>query len=260
MSFYTTAAIDLDDTLLHGDGSISKATLMELEQWQADGRQIVIATGRPPRSIGAVLPPSLQSVPWVCYNGAEIRLQDECIYTNYIPADDAQSIIAQILEEMPGALIGLEINNTLYLNRTTQRNTPYEVVDLATMTEPTAKILVFNETKAALPELACLFPPSAVPLYSARYPHFIQILATNCNKATALEHWATEHEANTNGHALQHFVAFGDDTNDVEMVAACALGVAMANAVAEVKAVADQITLTNNEDGVAKTLAALRAA
>jgi len=244
------AAIDLDDTLLRSDGSISSRTVAELTRWQKAGRQVVIATGRPPRSIGHALPESLQSVPWVCYNGAEIRLNGECIYANHIPADDTQAIVALILEEMPNALIGLEIDGTLHLNRHAQRTTPYEVADLATLCHPTAKVLIFSETNEALPKLASAMPTTAQPLYSVRYPHFIQILANDCNKASALQHLAT-----TMAHSLADFVAFGDDTNDVEMVAACGMGVAVANAVDEVKAVADQITATNNDDGVATVLA-----
>ena len=249
---YTIAAIDLDDTLLRSNGTLSTTTEDTLTRWQATGRQIVIATGRPPRSIGHVLPPSLQGVPWVCYNGAEIRLNGECIYTNHIPAADTQTIVLQVLDEMPGALIGVEVAGTLYLNRHAERATPYEVADLVTLEQPAAKVLIFSETKEPLPSLASAMPPSAQPLYSARYPHFIQILATNCNKASALEHWVEAMQ-----HALADIVAFGDDTNDVEMVAACGRGVAMANAVAEVKAVADEITLTNDEDGVARILTKL---
>ncbi|MCB0083122.1 MAG: HAD family phosphatase [Caldilineaceae bacterium] len=110
---YTIAAIDLDDTLLRSNGTLSTTTEETLARWQATGRQIVIATGRPPRSIGHVLPPSLQGVPWVCYNGAEIRLNGECIYTNHIPAADTQTIVLQVLDEMPGALIGVEVAGTL---------------------------------------------------------------------------------------------------------------------------------------------------
>lgn len=251
---YQIAAIDLDDTLLRSDGSISNRTLTELIHWQNAGRQVVIATGRPPRTIGDALPDSLQSVPWVCYNGAEIRLNGECIYANHITADDTQSIVSLILEEMPSALIGLEIDGTLYLNRHAQRRTPYEVADLSSLCLPSAKVLIFSETQDPLPQLTSTLPATAQPLYSARYPHFIQILATDCNKASALHQLAT-----TMNHSLEEFVAFGDDTNDVEMVADCGMGVAVANAVDEVKAVADQITATNNEDGVATMLAQLLA-
>ncbi|NLT14504.1 MAG: HAD hydrolase family protein, partial [Clostridiales bacterium] len=45
--------------------------------------------------------------------------------------------------------------------------------------------------------------------------------------------------------------AFGDDYNDIEMLSGCGTGVAMANAIAEVKEAANAVTGTNNDDGVA---------
>ena len=53
---------------------------------------------------------------------------------------------------------------------------------------------------------------------------------------------------------MDDVISFGDDVNDVEMVAEAGLGVAMANAVPEVIEVADRITASNTEDGVAVVL------
>ncbi len=251
---FQIAAIDLDDTLLRSDGTISPYTLAQLHAWQAAGRKVVIATGRPPRSIGAALPAALQTVPWVCYNGAEIHLANERIYANHIPTADTQAIVAQLLGTSPQALVGLEIDGQLYLNRTATRNTPYLVADLQTLLQPAAKVLIFSETGTPLERLLLDFPATAQPLYSARYPHFIQILATECNKAVALRHLVESW-----GMTLADVVAFGDDTNDVEMVALSGHGVAVENAVAEVKAVADYITASNDGDGVAAVLQALLA-
>ena len=49
-------------------------------------------------------------------------------------------------------------------------------------------------------------------------------------------------------------MAFGDDLNDNEMLKICGTGVAVANAVPEVKEAADELTLSNDEDGVAQWL------
>lgn len=48
--------------------------------------------------------------------------------------------------------------------------------------------------------------------------------------------------------------AFGDDSNDVEMLKMCGKGITVANAVPETIAAADEITLSNDEDGVAHWL------
>ena len=49
--------------------------------------------------------------------------------------------------------------------------------------------------------------------------------------------------------------AFGDDFNDIGMLKLCGKGIAMSNAIDEVKAIADKICLSNEEDGVAKCIA-----
>ena len=51
---------------------------------------------------------------------------------------------------------------------------------------------------------------------------------------------------------IEQTVAFGDDFNDIGMLKLCGTGVAMGNAIQEVKQCATEITVTNNEDGVAK--------
>jgi hydroxymethylpyrimidine pyrophosphatase-like HAD family hydrolase len=59
------------------------------------------------------------------------------------------------------------------------------------------------------------------------------------------------------GCTLRDVVAFGDDVNDVGMVQASGLGVAVENAVPEVLVVVDQVINSNNADGVAHTLRTL---
>lgn len=50
---------------------------------------------------------------------------------------------------------------------------------------------------------------------------------------------------------MDEIVAFGDDENDIDMLKSCGLGVAVSNAIPEVQLVADKLTLSNDEDGVA---------
>ena len=55
---------------------------------------------------------------------------------------------------------------------------------------------------------------------------------------------------------MPEVVAFGDDLNDVDMLRGCGTGVAMANALDEVKLAADEVCGGNDEDGVAKWIEA----
>ena len=54
------------------------------------------------------------------------------------------------------------------------------------------------------------------------------------------------------GITLEDVIAFGDDYNDIEMIKHCGLGIAMGNAIPQVKKVANAITVSNDADGVAK--------
>ena len=54
-------------------------------------------------------------------------------------------------------------------------------------------------------------------------------------------------------------MAFGDGENDIEMLRVAGLGVAMGNAEAAVKAAADRVTLSNNDNGIAVVVEALLA-
>ena len=112
--------------------------------------------------------------------------------------------------------------------------------------KPAAKVLLFSEKVEPLARLTFDLPVSARALYSARYPHFIQIIGCRTDKAEALRVLVADWHMR-----MEDVVAFGDDTNDVEMVAQSGKGVAVDNAVDEVKAVADCITCSNDEDGVA---------
>lgn len=81
-------------------------------------------------------------------------------------------------------------------------------------------------------------------------PQWIEIMPKNVNKASALAHIAKE-----NGFTLDEVIAFGDAENDIEMIRRCGYGIAMGNAMQQVKDVAFAQTATNEEQGIAKALA-----
>jgi Cof subfamily protein (haloacid dehalogenase superfamily) len=250
---YRVLALDLDDTLLRSDRTISPRTLELLRCWRAQGGQLVIATGRPPRSIAEALPPDLHDAPWIAYNGAQIYEAGTKTYENLISVEDTQRILTILLEALPTSMLGLEIDNTLFLNQESNRPSPYQLAAnlLAAATAPSAKVLFYHQEFATLGPLLAELPPTARALLSDKY-RLVQILAATADKAEALRHWVAGQ-----GLEMAQVVAFGDDVNDVEMVRQAGLGVAVANAVPEVKAVARRITLSNDEDGVAHVLAEL---
>lgn len=238
--------LDLDDTLLRSDGTISDRTMCALDNWRAAGNAIVIATGRPTRSIADVLPDHLHSVPWITYNGAYVYLDDQCIYENLIQPAATETIIGLMQATLPDCILGLEIDNELFVNRALKRTSPYNIVDLMTVAhQPAAKILFFHEDFDALKTVLSELPIDTRVMLSEKY-NLVQILAATADKTHALRFLMDRMDQD-----MAHVIAIGDDINDVDMIRDCGLGIAVANAIPEVKAVAKRETLSNDEDGVA---------
>ena len=249
----SVVAVDLDDTIVRSDGTISDRTLAALRCWEERGRHVVIATGRPPRST-RLIPDKLHHLPWICYNGAVIHLGEEVLYEDYFAAEDTRRIVEAILAAAPSCRLGVEIGDVLYLNQPTERPGTFHVADLLDVAEqPAAKVLLSMEQFQALEPVLETLPESARVLLSDKY-NLAQIMPYTSSKERALHHLVENW-----GLSMENVAAFGDDTNDVEMVRGARLGVAMENAVPEVKAVADRITASNDEDGVAMVVEELLA-
>ena len=80
-------------------------------------------------------------------------------------------------------------------------------------------------------------------------PFYFEFTAQGIDKAKALDTVLIPR-----GYKKEEMIAFGDGHNDATMVEYAGIGVAMANAVDDLKAVADEVTRSNEEDGIAYTL------
>jgi hypothetical protein len=81
-------------------------------------------------------------------------------------------------------------------------------------------------------------------------PRYIELMHIQASKTSAIQFLMNQY-----GILQQEVIAIGDNYNDKEMIEFAGVGIAMGNAPEEIKRVADFVTDTNNEDGVAKALA-----
>lgn len=91
-------------------------------------------------------------------------------------------------------------------------------------------------------ELKILFPE--ITIYKSKST-YLEIVAQNVQNSSAIDILIKAH-----GVTKEEIMAFGDNYNDVDMLRYAGIGVAMGNAPDEVKAAADVITLSNDEDGL----------
>lgn len=243
---------DLDHTLLRQDGSISGETLRVIGECRAKGVLFAVATAR--YWIGAeryieILKPDYE----ITTDGTLVHSGNRCIYSCAFSAADTNRIVRGITEAVPGAEITVAEGKTVYWNsrHISESEKLHKAVycDYASPLEACA-----NKIVAELPEEGIarrIAEQAGCKLQCYRGERWYAFMPAGAGKTEAVKALA-----GAAGIGPEDMVAFGDDRNDLEMLRMCGTGVAVANAVPEILDAADAVTLSNDEDGVAKWLSA----
>ncbi|MBZ9753136.1 Cof-type HAD-IIB family hydrolase [Deinococcus sp. HMF7604] len=262
-------ATDLDGTLLTSDKTVSRRTRAALHATRAAGIPVVPVTARQPRSVR----PSAAALgfTWaLCGNGAQgVHLPTgEVLFEAHVAADVQRALAGALRERLPDLLFvsvrqGGEVfvaqDGYAGLARLSDHNR--EPADMGTFTldevlaQPSLKLIVRHPTlhpDELLLQVRALGLPGFAVTHSGA--PFLEVLAEGVSKA-----WGLERLCAHLGIARDEVLAFGDAPNDAEMLAWAGRGVAMANAHPEARQAAGEVTLSNDEDGVAVVLEALLA-
>ncbi|MFC4454960.1 Cof-type HAD-IIB family hydrolase [Deinococcus sonorensis] len=249
-------ATDLDGTLLGPDGQVSPRNRAALQQAQRRGWPAVLVTGRPSRM---VLPMArdLQLEGYaICSNGAmTLDLHTgQPVDTQPIPEAVLHRLLPQLRAALPGVAFGLEWGDNM-LHDALYRPAEDAPDDVLTAYLPGAP-----RRPGPVLKLMVRHPELAPALLAARITElgggevggtssgaaFAEIHVAHVSKAYALEWLCARLQV-----AQADTVVFGDAPNDLPMLSWAGHAVAMGNADDEVKALADEVTLSNAEDGVA---------
>ena len=242
---------DLDHTLLKQDGSISEKTLRTIAACRTKGIRFAIATAR--YWIGAeryidLLNPDFE----ITTDGTLIHSRGECIYSCAFSETETNTIIQSIAEAVPGAEITTACGKIVYWNSRHISESPrlHKAVycDYSSFLDVQA-----NKIAAEMPEESAarnIAEKLNCKLQCYREEKLFAFMPLGSGKTAAIKALAEN-----SGISLEDIVAFGDDLNDIEMLKLCGTGVAVANAVPQVLEAADEITLSNDDDGLAEWLA-----
>ena len=262
-------AFDLDGTLLRSDKSISPRTLQALHAAQKRGVLLVPATGRLYRSLPEALLDEQLSRYFILVNGAQVydAQEDKTLLTEELPPELALPMLKFL--KTRNVVRGVYIDGLGHMSRedyaaihnvartfateTLLRRSYCPADDLEQLTASShsvQKIIAFfhdlSEKQPVLREIAANFPGYSV---SSSLGNNIEINAKYATKGNALRFLCRQL-----GIYPAQCMAFGDGTNDYSMLRAAGLGVAMGNASQEVQSCADEVTQTNDEDGVAQMI------
>lgn len=228
---------DLDGTLLRADGSISGYTLKVLERCRKMSIKITVATARnkfmSEKIVNIINPDAV-----ITNGGAFAGIGNEIVYSCCLDQADANNIVKKLLKRGHITRISAEGKNFYLENLLTEfsGSLPHGVHKI--------NARIGGESLGDF----CKDMPD-VHMLKYRDEDLVRFAHKNAGKM-----YAVQAVADYMGINIKEIVAFGDDLIDIEMLKDCGIGVAVANAVDEVKAAADCICGSNDEDGVAKWL------
>ena len=254
-------ATDIDGTILGESGEFTPGVKNCIKTMQENGLKVVIVTGRMFAAAKQIAKRLNLTTPVVAYQGGMIKKSaesDEVLYDACIPVDDVKQIIRWAREN--NIHLNLYSNDILYVeedNPTIQQYAsrqnldykiePFDDIELSHVN----KLLAIDYTDAEKVTGWINERRKAMPhLYIVKStPHFCEFSTPQATKACAIrvlkKYWNLKDD---------EVLTIGDQDNDIELLKAGGISVAMGNATEELKKYADYITDTVDNDGFVKAM------
>lgn len=283
---YRLAAIDLDGTMLNQYGLVTQRTKEAIKNAQKSGIEVVIASGRPTDSVKTIAQEINSNKYFISGNGAIIYdiTNDEIIYENTLKKQkvldiikicEENSIYYNIYTEKEILAKSLQCNVLYYykenLNKDEKNKTQINIVEniynyISNRDEKVVKIticdnhqVIFNSIMRKLKEISEIevlevshMSRKIIKQGTEDVPieyFYTEISAKNVDKWNAIEFLKEKMKIEKN-----EIIAIGDNMNDKIMIENAGLGIAMGESTPVIKEIADVVTDTNCNDGVAKAL------
>jgi len=256
---FRLVATDIDGTLVHDDGTLSRRTIDVIEALPVP---LVLVTGRPLRWLPQLYDQMPDPVPAICANGAVVYDPDtdEVLRAEPLSVDLLADVSKRLREAVPGIALAVEVENGRafwYEEDWPLRWSPDHpaVRVLATPEElisaPAVKLLARSASHRpeVFYELVSRTLNGIAESTHSSSSALVEISAAGVTKAAGLA-WLCANE----GVDPAEVIAFGDMPNDIPMLTWVGRSVAVGNAHPAVRAVADEVIRTNGEDGVARYL------
>ena len=266
--------MDIDGTLVNDQKVITPKTKETLLKAQEKGVKLILASGRPTsglRALAKELEMDQHHGLFVCFNGSKVIdcQSNEVLFNQAMSVEDSKAVLEHLKKFKARPMF--DKDEYMYVNDVfdcyiTLKGKPFNVMqyesrgnnyllcekkDLAEFVDfEINKILTYGDPEymhAHYQEMMEPFKDRLNCMFTSDF--YFEYTAKGIDKAKALDTVLIPM-----GYTKEEMIAFGDAQNDKTMIEYVGTGVAMANASDELKDVADEITLSNNEDGIAASL------
>lgn len=283
---YKLVAIDLDGTMLNKYGIITENTKNVIKKVQEKGVEVIIASGRPINSVKNFSKEINSQKYFISGNGAityDIK-NDKILYENILNKNKVLQVI-KICEEnsiyynvyTENGIIAKNLNyNTLYyykenINKSEENKTHINIVEniydyIENRNEKILKIMICDGSKTIFNSIMKKIR-EITDIEILDVSHMSRKIIKQGTEEIALEYFYTEISAKDvdKWNALEKLielmnitkeevVTIGDNANDIKMLKNAGLGVAMGESAPYVKECANEVTTSNDNDGVAVIL------
>lgn len=267
--------LDIDGTLLNDERIITTRTKDKLIAAQKQGIKVILASGRPTQGM-LPLAKELEMEKYegflVSYNGASVYdvKKEKVLYKQGIPTALAHEILAHL--QNYDLTLMVDQGEYMYVNDVFTNFRPDVVSDYKNIvhyetgagnfkvcevddyskviTEPVNKILVAGDHEYIKEHEQAMRGPFEKKITAAfSTPFYFEYTDQGIDKAKALDEVLPDMAI-----LPEHIISFGDGQNDRSIIEYAGVGVAMGNAVPEIREIADEVTATNAEDGIAAFL------
>ncbi len=250
---------DIDGTIYSPENGISEKVKTCLHNLINNGVYVAIATGRTYGSAKSVADKIGIKCPLICYQGGLVNsYEGEILDVKYLNPDIAREIIADCRKR--NIHLNVYIEDTLYVEDDDQyikdyigdkgidyfKVNSFDELDFSKLNKLLAIKYDVNFINSFIEELREKYPQ----IYVVKsFDYFCEIANKEATKGNAIKFLAKKL-----GFTEKEVMAIGDQNNDIEMVKTAGIGVAMANGTDEIKAEADYITDTVQNDGFVKAV------
>lgn len=256
---YELLVLDIDDTLLTSEHIISPRTYDALIDLQQRGKKLVLASGRPtPSMIEVAKQLKLDEFDSyvIAFNGAVVmRVRDlQEIFSQRIEHSEQRAIIDYLQQH--DLAVTTYTEDTVMIDRRNEYSdiegeltgmpTLYDAEWMANLVEPRLKFIGVGHPDIVAQCEADLQGKFGQSTYvTTSKPFFLEMMHQNVSKGRSIERLCKHL-----GIGVEQVIACGDGNNDATMIEVAGRGIAMGNATESLKRIADEVTLSNDEDGI----------